>query len=241
MDTLTLDSHAVAPISKEIAAARSDGQDRSTNAHRQLIGWIGLFLPLVLMALAIWRDKWDGWRNLESNSSYYYSGGAAAFLGMLAALALFLFTYRGYDNNDGKWDRRLSNWAGIAALVVALFPTKSPKGVDPLPWWAAWVGVVHHVAAVVLFVCFALFALWLFNRTKTTTWRNTLYTACGVVIVLSILATGYCASIGWPIFWPESVALVFFALSWLVKGYAFKTLANRGIRGVAQDVRSIVW
>ena len=241
MDTLTRDMQAVAPVSKEIAAARSDDQDRSTNAHRQLIGWIGLFLPLVLMALAIWRDTWDGWRRLESISAYYYSGGAAAFLGMLTALALFLFTYRGYRNDYGKWDCRLSNWAGIAALVVALFPTKSPDDVHPLPWWAPWVGVVHHVAAIVLFSCFALFALWLFNKTKTPTWRNTLYTACGVVIVLSILVAGYCASVGQPIFWPESVALVAFALSWLVKGYAFKTLRNRGVKGVAQDVRSIVW
>ena len=241
MDTLTRDVGTVAPVSTEIAAARSRVDDRSTNAHRQLIGWIGMFLPLVLMALAIWRDTWEGWRNLESISAYYYSGGAAAFLGMLSALALFLFTYRGYGNNDGKWDRRLSNWAGTAALVVAFFPTKSPKDVDPLPWWADWVGVVHHVAAIALFSCFALFALWLFNLTKTKTWRNTLYTTCGLVIVASMLAAGYCAFIGQPIFWPESVALVAFALSWLVKGYAFKTLKNRGVRGLAKDARSIVW
>ena len=241
MDTLTRDVQVGAPISTEIAAARSHADDRSTNAHRQLIGWIGLFLPLVLMALAIWRDTWEGWRKLESISAYYYSGGAAAFLGMLAALALFLFTYRGYNNEYGKWDWRLSNWAGIAALVVALFPTKSPKDVAPLPWWATWVGVVHHVAAIALFSCFALFALWLFNQTKTKTWRNTLYTVCGVLIVVSMLAAGYCALIGQPIFWPESAALVAFALSWLVKGYAFKTLTSRGVKGVAQDARSIVW
>jgi hypothetical protein len=241
MDTLTRDVQAVAPVSTEMAAARSRPDDRSTNAHRQLIGWIGLVLPLVLMALAIWRDAWEGWRNLESISAYYYSGAAAAFLGMLTALALFLFTYRGYNNEYSKWDWRLSNWAGIAALVVAFFPTKSPKDMPPLSWWAPWVGVVHHVAAIALFSCFALFALWLFNQTKTKTWRNKLYTGCGVVIVVSMLAAGYCALIGQPIFWPESAALVAFALSWLVKGYAFKTLERRGVKGLAKDARSIVW
>jgi len=241
MDSLTRDVQAVAPVSTEMAAARSRPDDRSTNAHRQLIGWIGLVLPLVLMALAIWRDAWEQWRNLESISAYYYSGAAAAFLGMLAALALFLFTYRGYNNEYSEWDRRLSNWAGIAALVVAFFPTKSPKDVPPLSWWAPWVGVVHHVAAIALFSCFALFALWLFNQTKTKTWRNTLYTGCGVVILVSMLAAGYCALIGQPIFWPESAALVAFALSWLVKGYAFKTLERRGVKGLAKDARSIVW
>ena len=69
MDTLTRDVQTVAPVSTEMAAARSQADDRSTNAHRQLIGWIGLFLPLVLMALAIWRDTWKGWRNLESISA----------------------------------------------------------------------------------------------------------------------------------------------------------------------------
>jgi hypothetical protein len=241
MDSLTRDVQAVAPVSTKMAAARSQADDRSTNSHRQLIGWIGLVLPLMLMALAIWRDSWEGWRNLESISAYYYSGAAAAFLGMLAALALFLFTYRGFNNEYGKWDWRLSNWAGIAALVVAFFPTKSPKGVPSLSWWADWVGVVHHVAAIVLFSCFALFALWLFNQTKTKTWRNTLYTTCGVVIVVSMLAAGCCAFIGWPIFWPESTALVAFAWSWLAKGYALKTLTSRGIKDVAKDARSMVW
>ena len=241
MDTLTRDVQAVAPVSTEVAAARSRPDDRSTNAHRQLIGWIGLVLPLVLIALAIWRDTLEGWRNLESISAYYYSGGTAAFLGMLAALALFLFTYRGYNNEYSKWDQRLSNWAGVAALVVAFFPTKSPNGVAPLSWWADWVGVVHHVAAIALFSCFALFALWLFNLTKTKTWRNTLYTVCGVGIVVSMLAAGYCALIDHPIFWPESAALVAFALSWLVKGYAFRTLKSRGVRGLAKDARSLAW
>ncbi len=241
MDTLTQDMQADAPVSTEMASARSQPDDRSTNAHRQLIGWVGLFLPVVLIALAIWRDTWEGWRNLESISAYYYSGGAAAFLGMLTALALFLFTYRGYSNEHGDWDRRLSNWAAIAALIVALFPTKSPKDVAPLAWWAAWVGVVHHVAAIALFSCFALFALWLFNQTDTKTWRNTVYTLCGVAIVASMLVAGYCALRGRQIFWPESAALVAFAVSWLVKGYAFKTLKSRGLKGVAEDARSIVW
>jgi hypothetical protein len=37
---------------------------------------------------------------------------------------------------------------------------------------------------------------------------------------------GYNAYRSAPIFWPESVALFAFSVSWLVKGYAHRTIAN---------------
>src|SRR5215212_3999587 len=87
------------------AQGPSGPDDLSDNAHRQLIGYIGLFLPVVLIALAMQRDGLERWRNLESISAYYYTGAVTAFVGMLVALALFLFTYRGYDNKYNWADR----------------------------------------------------------------------------------------------------------------------------------------
>jgi hypothetical protein len=213
--------------------ARPD--DLSGDAHRQLIGWIGLLLPALLVAIAIERDGLERWRSLDSISAYYYTGAVAAFVGMLVALALFLLTYRGFDNPFQKADRAVAITAGIAALGVAFFPTEAPAGVPPLAWWTRSTGVVHHVFAVVLFAMFAVFALWLFRirpdgQTETTGWRNKVYLACGAAIVACIAWAGFNGATGRQIFVPESIALVAFAFSWLVKGYALETLVGSARR-----------
>lgn len=207
--------------------------DQSDHAHRQLIGYIGLVLPILLILIAVVRDGVARWRSLESISAYYYTGAVAAFVGMLVALALFLFTYRGYKNKYYWADRAASMTAAVAALGVTFFPTAAPAGVAALPWWSTTTGVLHHVFAVVLFAMFAVFALWLFRITPSgeevppdKRWRNRAYLFCGIVIVASIIWAGVAGLNGRSIFWPESVALVAFATSWLVKGYALKPIAD---------------
>lgn len=233
MVTLTgvrLDS---AIVSTSVAQAASRRDDLSDNAHRQLIGYIGLVLPFLLILIALIRDGTERWRSLESISAYYYTGAVAAFVGMLVALALFLFTYRGYKNKYNRADRWAAKTAAVASLVLAFFPTKEPVGVSPLPWWTPTTGVLHHVAAIVLFTMFAIFALWLFRLTvdgeqptADKRARNNLYLICGIVIVVCMAWAGFNGVNGWPIFWPESIALIAFALSWLVKGYALSTIVG---------------
>jgi succinate dehydrogenase/fumarate reductase cytochrome b subunit len=213
--------------------ARPD--DLSGDAHRRLIGWIGLLLPALLVVIAIERDGLARWRSLESISAYYYTGAVAAFVGMLVALALFLFTYRGFDNPHHKADRAVAIVAGLAALAVAFFPTAAPAGVPPLSWWTRSTGVIHHAAAIVLFVMFAVFALWLFRlrkdgKTETTGWRNKVYLASGVAIVACIVWAGYNGYSARQIFVPESIALIAFSFSWLVKGYAVEMLVSKARR-----------
>ena len=213
------------------AAYRAD--DLSDHAHRQLIGYIGLVLPLLLVLIAVARDGMDRWRTLESISAYYYTGAVTAFVGMLVALALFLFTYGGYRNKYHWADRTAAITAAVAALGVAFFPTVAPTGIAALSWWTPATGVLHHVCAVVLFAMFAVFALWLFRITPDgdrappdKRWRNRVYLVCGITIVASIIWAGLAGLNGRPIFLPESIALVAFAVSWLVKGYAHRTIAE---------------
>lgn len=220
-------------VSTSAAQAASRPDDLSDNAHRQLIGYIGLVLPFLLILIAVRRDGVERWRSLESISAYYYTGGVAAFVGMLVALSLFLFTYRGYANTYNRADRLAAKTAAGASLVVALFPTKAPVGVSALAWWTPTTGVLHHVAAIVLFVMFAIFALWLFRLTADGEQpvadkrrRNRLYLSCGIVIVVCIAWAGLNGLNGRPIFWPESIALSAFALSWLVKGYALRAIVG---------------
>ncbi|MGB5473941.1 MAG: hypothetical protein WBQ78_10740 [Gammaproteobacteria bacterium] len=207
--------------------------DLSDHAHRQLIGYIGLLLPLILIFMAVVRDGVAQWRSLESISAYYYTGAVAAFVGMLVALALFLFTYRGYSNRYYWADRAASSIAAVAALGVAIFPTAAPDGVPVLFWWSPLTGILHYVFAIILFVMFAVFALWLFRIrpageevTPDKRWRNRVYLLCGILIVASIVWAGVAGKNGRSIFWPESAALIAFAVSWLVKGYAHTTIAN---------------
>lgn len=206
--------------------------DLSGDAHRQLIGWIGLLLPGLLVAITIGRDGVERWRSLESISAYYYTGAVAAFVGMLVALALFLFTYRGFANANNKFDRGAAAIAGIAAILVAFFPTAAPGGVPPLSWWRPSTGTLHIGAAVVLFLAFAFFALWLFplsgrGQRETNGWRNKTYLLCGAAIVLCILWALANGLAGKDIFVPESGALIAFSVSWLVKGYAMEMVIGR--------------
>lgn len=216
------------------ASGQHEADDRSDNAHRQLIGYIGLALPLILWVIAGWRPTGLSarWRIMDSISAYYYSGAVAAFVGMLVALALFLITYRGYDNKYGRVDRLAARIAGCAALLVAFFPTSAPDGFPKIPWWTPSTRVVHYVSAIVLFSMFALFCVWLFRLGTSDPpppdkrWRNRIYLVCGIVILISMTWAGVA---GWkerPIFWLESLALIAFAVSWLVKGRAPTTIAN---------------
>lgn len=233
MVTLT----GVRPQPKEVSTSAPDAASRpddlSTNAHRQLIGYIGLVLPFLLIIIAVIRDGTERWKSLDSISAYYYTGGVAAFVGMLVALALFLFTYPGFANKYNWADRLAAKTAAIAALLVAFFPTKEPVGISALSWWKPWTGVLHFVAAVVLFIMFAIFAIWLFRLTADgerptadKRRRNLFYLICGIAILLCIGWAAFNRLNGRSIFWPESFALIAFALSWLVKGHAPETLVR---------------
>lgn len=207
--------------------------DLSDNAHRQLIGYIGLALPVLLYLIAGARPTsgLERWLPLDSISAYFYTGAVAAFVGMLVALALFLFTYRGYANRYHRLDRAAAITAGCAALAVAFFPTGAPIPALELSWWSRGSSVIHYVAAVVLFASFAFFSLFLFrlgtDQSPPADKRrlNTVFLVCGIAIVASIVWAGINGWAKKSIFIPESVALTAFAFSWLVKGRAHRAIA----------------
>ena len=219
----------------DLTGPSADGarDDLSDNAHRQLIGYIGLALPVLLYLLAGARptsglERWDV---LGSISAYFYTGAVAAFVGMLVALALFLLTYRGYANRYQRLDRAAAVTAGIAALAVAFFPTGAPIPDLEVSWWSPGSAVIHYVAAIVLFGSFAFFSLFLFRLGSDKSppdkrRQNTIFLICGLTIVAGMI---WAAFNGWTkksIFVPESLALTAFAFSWLVKGRAHKSIAS---------------
>jgi len=206
-------------------------QDLSQQAHRRLVGVLGLLLPVLLYLVAGIRPTvgLPPWRLLTSVSAYYYTGAVGIFVGVLFALSLFLFTYQGYK---GVLADRVVGWlGGAAALGVALFPTAAPPGLSEPSWWTHGVRVVHYVSAVLLFIAFILFAVWLFRKSNVANprhrpldkrMRNAACLLCGIIMIACVLWAASSMITDTPIFWPEAMAIVAFAVSWLVKGEAYQ-------------------
>src|SRR5262249_35834168 len=98
------------------------------------------------------------------------------------------------------------------------------------------VGTAHYVFAGLLFATLAYFCLVLFKMTaadKTLTaqkiQRNRVYTACGIIIVTSMLAIAITklfrleySILGFgPVFCFETTSLLAFGVAWLTKGETF--------------------
>ena len=216
--------------------------DLSGHTHRQVIGYVGLALPVMLIVMAGLRpvEGVEPWRLLGSISAYYYTGATGVFVGLLVVLALFLFTYRGYANRYRWADRGAAVIAGIAALGVTLYPTAAPDGFSAPSWWGTGTGVIHYVSAIILFLMFAVFALWLFrlgtslrDKDPVKRIRNLVHLLCGMIILGSIAWAGIAGMNDRSIFLPESIALVAFAISWLVKGHALRSIAS-GVRTITE-------
>ena len=221
--------------------ATTEPDDLSSHMHRLFIGVLGLLLPFLLWIIAGWRPTagLQPWEILSSVSAYYYTGAVAAFVGILVALAVFLFTYPGYGNEYKRRDQSAAIIAGTAAIGVAFFPTGAPSDLPVPSWWTPQTRTIHYTSAVVLFGAFIVFCLFLFPKSKVKKGeslpldkrvRNRIYRFCGLAMLVCMLWAGSALFTSAPIFWPEALALEFFAVSWLVKGRADWTAVNLGRR-----------
>jgi hypothetical protein len=234
-------NQGLAERSAPVVPASGSDDDLSTYLHRQLIGYLGASLPLLIWWIAGNRPT-PGidhpWQPLPSISAYYYTSGIVAFVGVLSALSAFLFTYRGYANPFGWQDRLAGAIAALAAMMVALFPTEPPAGLPAPPWWTPGTGSFHNGVAAVLFGSFIFFSLFLFTRSGSTVLppdkraRNGMYRLCGVAMIVCVAWAYVAYRQGRSIFWAEALALECFALSWLVKGRAGRTALQAAARAV---------
>lgn len=93
--------------------------------------------------------------------------------------------------------------------------------------------------ASVLFVLLTVFSLFLFTKTDdpqnmsaAKLRRNRVYRTCGAVIVVALVLVAISEAVKPPsswhtLFWLESVAVVAFGVSWLVKGGLLGLLADQ--------------
>lgn len=207
---------------------RADTLVLSYLSIRRSLGILGLLLPILLGPV--------GWLALgidirENMSSYYHTPLRDVFVGVLCAIGIFLFCYRGYDAAE--------NWTGnvacVSAIGIALCPLDA--GSDPLRQ-SSVLGYLHTLFGGVFFLTLGVYSLYHFPRghrilhagTRPEK-RDAIYRLTGLAIAGSLLVMGvhlfllpvaakaflnrYCFT-----FWMEWVAIWAFAAAWLTKGRA---------------------
>ena len=195
---------------------------------RKAIGFLGVGLPFVvsLGALIIFHTGIQG-----SISSYYYTGMRDVFVGILWTIGFFLLAYKGYTITD-----TIAGILGsIFAVGVSLFPTAPDQ--NPTAG-AVIIGHIHLVFAALFFLTLIFFSCFLFTKTSTDPehhpvtkrkrQRNVVYIVCSAVMAVSIVLIGIYHFLPDstaalfkaydPIFWLETIAIIAFGISWLIKG-----------------------
>lgn len=183
---------------------------------RALIGWVGLSLPVVLLAAGLI----DG-HVLQSLSAYYYTEVGPCFTGTLCVIGVFLLAYR---FGDAAVENLVTTAAGVAALGVAFFHAAPP---NPTPAQSV-LAAVHLTCAGVLFALLGAIAVFLFpsDVPASKAWQAHLFRGLGftiwaaivAMVVLNLLVPEFYRRTHL-FFWLESVCVVAFAVSFILKGY----------------------
>jgi len=209
---------------------------------RKLIGILGLSLPVILPLTKL--------EFLASISHYYYDTlSSLLFIIILSAFGLFLISYKGYKKEgkkEGLSDDFLTNIAGLAALIVVFVPTSCTGSTSDiidalcktgnLPLFGHEVTVlntIHLVSAGIFIMCMGWMSRFKFIRTRDESNKrvyrhcgNLVFIAIGLLVVFLILEK---LGVNFPlkhyyVYIFETMAIIPFGISWLVKGKAIEEL-----------------
>jgi hypothetical protein len=195
---------------------------------RKLIGILGILLPFAcLFGGSLFQNR----PVMDSISAYYHSNMRDILTGLLVGVSLFLLSYRGYERRD----MIVAIVSGIAGLGIAIFPCASriqpSSAVGVFQLTPPLAGYLHYGSSALFFILLGINSFFLFTLgdkkkwTKRKSKRNIIYRVCGLVIFASlltlliltiILGDKLIATVLTFIF--ETVMLLAFGISWLVKG-----------------------
>lgn len=189
---------------------------------RNFLGTLGCLLPFLSIGGALFSPNKiypDWWTSI---SVTYYS--SPVLIAVLSAVSFFLILYRGYNG----WDTAVNTIAGIAGLCVVCFPCEASWIDMSTPVGLFWLPVnvtrwVHYSAAFLLFLMLALNSIFLFSKGSNKI-KNRIYITCGIVILAAFALFGINAlffDIKWTVIVNETIMLLAFGISWLVKGHIF--------------------
>ena len=208
---------------------------------RKAVGLLGVLIPPLCISLSF-AGACKG-TVLPSISHYYYTIIGDEFVAILFALGLVLILYKSVFKIEKLrlWENRLTNVAGILALIVAFIPT-SPLAEDTSCSYFKLTGAEHDAvygflaylhlpaAGLMLFI-FGILSYQYFPRNWETgvldSTNKILYRICAWVIFISIFILIVYVIIDCIkpittsnsfIFIFEVFAILAFAVSWLKKG-----------------------
>ena len=192
--------------------------DINTRKLRCTIGWLGILLPFIVVALL-------GKIPASISETYYTYEAGPVFMLVMGAAASLLYAYRGYE----KIDDITNTLAAIAALGICLFPCISNLpvvGTFQLP--VSLSNIIHSAMAIIFFALLAFNSLFLFTKhgdsmTFRKKCRNIIYIVCGIGMLASFLLL----LLPWfyiKIWLVETIALFFFGISFLTKADCYPWL-----------------
>ena len=204
---------------------------------QRAVGVIAVLLPATLVVGHLVIGDTDEPGLQGSISAYYYTHMGNVFVGALCALAVFFLSYNYRPIRSFETDNVLSRFASLAAVGVAVFPTADDAVFADSG--EKLVSTLHLVCAGALFGLLGVFAMFRFTMTGKAAEitpekrrRNRLYRVCGTLIFTSMALVLVSNVIKPPpswhtLFWLETVCVVAFGVSWLVKGGFLGILADK--------------
>jgi hypothetical protein len=199
---------------------------RSLVALRRAVGILGVILPFAVLIGAYLIDR----TGVQSSiSHYYYTVMRNYLVGTLWAMGFFLMFYKGYECADDV----ASSLGGLFSIGASLFPT-APDACSSIT--AQWIGRIHLAFAVLFLTTLAYMSICQFTKTyadsklitKEKRIRNKIYSGCGFTMLGCLLCLGVCYYFSDKLgtfkqnhileFGLESVAVIAFGASWLIKG-----------------------
>jgi hypothetical protein len=195
---------------------------------KRAIGILAMLLPLICILGgfgALGRPAQN------SISHYYYTNMRDVLVGLLGCVSILLMAYSGYGIIDN-----VVTWAiGFAGAGVVAFPcppyalSQTPVGIFQLPQTTS--GPIHFTCAAVFFFLLAINSIFLFTMSdkkipgKKKQIRDAIYVASGVLILLCLATLLVIKLAARDFYNNSSIALIFetvmllaFGASWLVKG-----------------------
>jgi hypothetical protein len=225
------------------AVAFTEGQfdvdaRRTYFALRAAAGFVAIILPVVLVG-------WGAWHGIpkhamSSLSSFYWLSLLPPlhsnallrnwFVGSLVAVGICLIAYEGY----GALENRLLNLAGVAAIVVALFPMPCGNALNPSQLCEPFYGrtmPIHYIAAITFFLLISATIWFCANDTLVDVrpevrhrWRR-YYKAFAFAMIAAPLLAFVSAEEELRTIWVEVAGVWVFSGYWFTKSYELSRIS----------------